>query len=339
MSSGKIIVETKERKLKTSVNVSWKKGMVGDHKPIRFEGPFTVDRDAKKYKLGTVDPTFFSVNPDPVECFFSFIPVTFFDDVALWTNRKFILKGEKVRQIRRDEILGIFVTWFIMGLIKLPSVNSYFKLGLGNLLKLLNIEKRDETNLLSQFRYNQIAGSLQWNKPVIPSARLDKDGKADFLYLIRPLLNIMQKKFPLAWIPSVDLTVDKSLWSFKGRTYLKRFMKDKPKKYSFLEYALCTLGGYFYAVLVHHLPGKAKRLKRGLHFKSLDNNNQVQLLLQEQYGEQGEILMRLVSELKLNGHHIVGDDAFSSVQLVHDLKIVKIPLQNLTICKCDYTGT
>ena len=134
--------------------------------------------------------------------------------------------------------MGILVTWFIMGLIKLPSVNSYFKLGLGNLLKLLNIEKRDETNLLSQFRYNQIAGSLQWNEPVIPSARLDKDGKADFLYLIRPLLNIMQKKFPLAWILSVDLTVDESFWPFKGRTYLKRFMKDKPKKYGFLEYTL-----------------------------------------------------------------------------------------------------
>ena len=140
---------------------------------------------------------------------------------------------------------------------------------------------------------------MQWNKPVIPSARLDKDGKADFLYLIRPLLDVMQKNFPLAWIPSVDLTVDESLWSFKGRTYLKRFMKDKPKKYGFLEYALCTLGGYFYAVLVHHLPGKAKRLKRGLHFKSLDNDNQVQLLLQGRYGEQGAILMRLVSALNL----------------------------------------
>ena len=98
--------------------------MVGAHKPIRFKGPITVDGDPLKYKLGTVDPTFFPHNPDPVECFFSFIPVTFFDDVASWTNRKFILKGEKVRQIRRDEILGIFVTWFIMGLIKLPSVNA-----------------------------------------------------------------------------------------------------------------------------------------------------------------------------------------------------------------------
>ena len=49
--------------------------------------------------------------------------------------------------------------------------------------------------------------------------------------------------------------------------------------------------------------------------------------------------MRLVSELKLNGHHIVGDNAFSSVQLAHDLKIGKVLLPNLTICKCDYTGT
>ena len=90
----------------------------------------------------------------------------------------------------------------------------------------------------------------------------------------------MQRTFPLAWIPSVDLTADKSLWSFKGCTYLKTFMKDKPKKYGFLEYALCTLGGYLFVILVHHLPGKAKRAKHGLHFDSLDKDNQTQLQLQ-----------------------------------------------------------
>ena len=93
---------------------------------------------------------------------------------------------------------------------------------------------------------------------MIPELRIDEDGKLDFLYLIRPLLQQMQRTFPLAWIPSVDLTADEILWSFKGGTYLKGFMKDKPKKYGFLEYALCTLGGYFFVILVHHLPDKVK---------------------------------------------------------------------------------
>ena len=76
----------------------------------------------------------------------------------------------------------------MMGLLKLPSVNSYFKMGLGNILQLLKIERRDEKNLSTQLRYNQIAGYLQWNEPVMPELRIDEDGKLDFLYLIRSLL-------------------------------------------------------------------------------------------------------------------------------------------------------
>ena len=107
----------------------------------------------------------------------------------------------------------------------------------------------------------------------------------------------MQESFPQAWIPSVDLTIDKSLWSFKGRTFLKRFMKDKPKKYGFLEYALCTLSGYFYCVLVYHVPCKAKQVKRKLDETTLDKDVCLQLKLQKRYGEQGAIVIRLVSML------------------------------------------
>ena len=91
----------------------------------------------------------------------------------------------------------------------------------------------------------------------------------------------MQRNFPRAWIPSRDLTVDESLWSFKGRTFLKRFMKDKPKKFGFLEYTFCTLGGYFLNVVVHHLPGKEKRRKRNLDETNLDKENVLQLKLQK----------------------------------------------------------
>ena len=48
--------------------------------------------------------------------------------------------------------------------------------------------------------------------------------------------------------------------------------------------------------------------------------------------------MRLVSMLEYEGHHIVGDNAFSSVQLAVDLK--RGDGHNLLdIKKCDYTGT
>ena len=56
-------------------------------------------------------------------------------------------------------------------------------------------------------------------------------------------------------------------------------MKDKPKKYGFLLYALCTLEGYFYSIIIYHLPGKEKRRKRNLIDHNLDKENRLQLRL------------------------------------------------------------
>jgi hypothetical protein len=147
----------------------------------------------------------------------------------------------------------------------------------------------------------------------------------------------MKDTFARAWILPRDLTCDESLWSFKGRTFLKRFMKDKPKKYGFLEYALCCLNGYFAIVTVHHVPGKDKRKKRKLDDTNLDLEALKQIELQSRYGECGALLVRLASKLKYNGHHIIGDNAFSSVQLAVDLKAGTV--KGMNVKKCDYTGT
>ena len=149
----------------------------------------------------------------------------------------------------------------------------------------------------------------------------------------------MQKNFPLAWIAPHTITIDESLWAFKGRTYLKRFMKDKPKKYGLLEYALCTLSGYFLHVLVHHVPGKEKRKKRGLNEQNMDRDSIIQLKLQKRYGEQGAIVMRLVSCLRNQVHHIIGDNAFSSVQLVHDMQKGKFNLLSFYLYYYRYMST
>ena len=79
--------------------------------------------------------------------------------------------------------------------------------------------------------YNQLASPVQQNDHVPIRDRDHTYERAGQLYLIFPLLDQMQESFPQAWIPSVDLTIDESLWSFKGRIFPKRSMKDKPKKY------------------------------------------------------------------------------------------------------------
>ena len=84
-------------------------------------------------------------------------------------------------------------------------------------------------------------------------------------------------------------------------------MPDKPQKFGFLEYALCTMNGYFLCVVAHHVPGKQKRKQRGLDETNLDEESLLQLRSQKRYGVQGALVMRLVGMLNNHGHHIVGD--------------------------------
>ena len=97
-------------------------------------------------------------------------------------------------------------------------------------------------------------------------------------------------------------------------------MKDKLKKFGFLEYAICALCGYFLQIIVHYISGKAKHKARSLNESNLDSDTINQLRLQKRYGEQGALVVRLVSKLKYEGHHLIGDNAFSSIQLAIDLK-------------------
>ena len=83
----------------------------------------------------------------------------------------------------RDDILGVMVMWFIMGLVSLPSTDMYFKLGLPNILGLLSIETRDSENLPGNGWYNTLASNLQWNAPLDPSERINEHRKKIFFTL------------------------------------------------------------------------------------------------------------------------------------------------------------
>ena len=74
----------------------------------------------------------------------------------------------------------------------------FYSMGLDKLLALLQIETRNAQYLPKLGWFNLLQASLQWNEPVELHERKDADGKQDFLYLIRPLLDLMQKNFLLS---------------------------------------------------------------------------------------------------------------------------------------------
>ena len=193
------------------VVVNWTKGVDGEHIPLSYEGPISSDAADECVKNGMANVEFFIKDPDPIQCFFAFLPISYFDKVASWTERKLKEKevtGYEEVDIRRDDILGLIAMWFIFGLVGLPSSDMYFNLGIGNILTLLKIEVRDEQHLPRRLMYNQLASAIQWNEPVPIQDRVHHDGRADPLFLIRPLLNFMQEHYRQAWVPSINLTID-----------------------------------------------------------------------------------------------------------------------------------
>ena len=152
--------------------------MKGKHKPLLFSGVITKESPEKVRNEGMARASFFPPNPSPFDCFIEFMPLSLIDNIAQWTSTKIN------KDVNRSDILGIFIIWFISGLVLLPSVELYFQLLLGNILKLVSIEEHCVQYLPKISKYNTLAASLQYNEPTEKAYRRDEDNKQDFLFLI-----------------------------------------------------------------------------------------------------------------------------------------------------------
>ena len=233
--------------------IDWEFEVYEHHKSTTFTGlnPTQYTSETVK-KCGRANNNFFFTQTNTVPMLLAFIPIDFIDNIAEWTTMK------TNTSYYRYNILGVFCIWFNYGLVQLPSIDLLFTLVIDKVLLLLGIDKEHEEDLPTERKYNYMASKLQYNTTVAKEDYMHKNGRKDALYLICLLLELMQKIFCQGLIPPISITVDESLCVFKGMTFLKRYMPDKPKKFGFLEYALCTINGYFLCVFVHHVPGKKK---------------------------------------------------------------------------------
>ena len=152
------------------METNWEKEVTGLHTQIPYGGPITTDHTASQQRNGFANFDFFPDKPDPVDCFFEFVPPTFFDDVAEWTETKLNEKVANRYTIKRGDILGVIAMWFISGLVSLPSIDLYYRLDIRKIASLLQIEKKCVDVLPKQYMYNLISSKLQWNMPAAHKA-------------------------------------------------------------------------------------------------------------------------------------------------------------------------
>lgn len=136
----------------------------------------------------------------------------------------------------------------------------------------------------------------------------DREGEVPDRYKkVRFLISHMQNRFVDLFVPEQDLSHDEAMIKYFGKSGLKQSIRNKPIRFGFKAWCLCTVSGY--VVVFDLYQGK------GLGRSNPENVAAV--------GAAGATLLDLVDllpeEKRSLPYHFFGDNFFSSMKLVDEL--------------------
>ena len=124
-------------------------------------------------------------------------------------NKPLTLTSEELEQF-----IGIL---FVMSIVKMPSTRGYWE-------RNMQYEKIADV-IMPVKRFEQIKRFVHLNNNMQMSKEcLDK------LFKIRPLIDVLKERFQMI-APTENLCIDKQMVPFKGRSKLKQYNPQKPKKW------------------------------------------------------------------------------------------------------------
>ena len=128
------------------------------------------------------------------------------------------------------------------------------------------------------------------------------------LFKIRPLLEKLNKNFLKFDVFSENLSIDEQMVNYFGHNYLKQFMRGKPIRFGFKQWALCcSQTGYCYQMQVYE-------------GKSLDIGNEEVVT-----GLGALVVLKMVSILETPSvHKIYFDNFFTSFALMKHLQDIDV---------------
>jgi hypothetical protein len=136
----------------------------------------------------------------------------------------------------------------------------------------------------------------------------DRDGEVPDRYKkVRFLISHMQQQFASLFVPEQNLSHDEAMIKYFGKSGLKQAIRNKPIRFGFKAWCLCTVSGY--VVVFDLYQGKGVGLSKAENVAAV--------------GAAGATLLDLVDllpEEKRNlPYHFFGDNFFSSLKLVDEL--------------------
>ncbi|XP_065665259.1 piggyBac transposable element-derived protein 3-like [Hydra vulgaris] len=192
--------------------------------------------------------------------------------------------------VTSNEIESFIGVFFRMGLVKLPSVRSYWE-------TFMNYD--GVSSILSRNRFLSILRYLHFVDNLNVTDEVKKNDRA---WKLRPWLEKLRENF-LKVSPEENQSVDEIMVPFKGRSFLKQYLPKKPNKWGFKLWARCGVSGYLYDF----------DLYQGKEIKKKDEVSP--------HGVGASVVIKMTSTLPENHNFkIFADNYFSSLPLLDELK-------------------
>jgi hypothetical protein len=163
-------------------------------------------------------------------------------------------RGRKWTAATTADIFGFVGSLLVMSLYPLPATPEFFRDS-----GMPSINAPSLRPVMSLMRFEQIKRyfHLVDNTKRVPLAHPEHDR----LFHVRPLLDCIGKTFPKYYKLGCYVSVDESMVPFKGRSFMKQYIKDKPTKWGFKLWAMCCpSSGYFYSVCVYAGKGSTEHV-------------------------------------------------------------------------------
>jgi hypothetical protein len=224
----------------------------------------------------------------PYQFFKALIDDEMLERISMETNLYAHAKEGKVVNVTKDEIEKYFGILLYMGVVSMSQYHMYWAK-----------ESRFPliADVMSRNRFETIRRYLHFNDNA--NAKSRDDPAHDKLYKIRPLIDGL--RLNLNCIPPEEhQSIDEQIIPFKGRSFLKQYIKNKPHKWGFKVFTRAGVSGIMYDFELY--VGKGTCEDYGLGFSS-------------------DIVMMLCANLPEDlNYKIYFDNWFTSIPLLDALK-------------------
>lgn len=182
---------------------------------------------------------------NPLEYFKLFFHHDLIKHIVKQTNILYALQKNKPLMVTEDEIYVILGAMMLSGYVKLPRKRLYF------------CKDNDVPKILQDsIRCNRFELILQ-NLHLNDNSELGVS--TDRLYKLRPFLDSLGESFQKHYGLDENFSVDESMIPYYGKHYAKQFIRGKPIRFGFKNWAMCASTGFMIAFSLY--TGKTTKKK------------------------------------------------------------------------------